>query len=201
MIDAYIRPLMDPPLTKLGKFFVRFQISANMVTGIGFLFGVAVVIAIMKASYTLAGIFFVLNRLCDGVDGGIARASHMSDLGGYLDIVSDFIIYPAIPLAFAFSNPQAAIYAAYVIFGMSGAMTSFLAYAIICEKRNMHTTKRGKKSFYFLGGICEGFETAVFLGSMCFFPGYFPELAMIFGTLCLLTTLGRVMQAKSSFGN
>ena len=199
MIDAFIRPVMDPPLTRIGARLAKHDISANAVTCFGFLVGLAVMVAIAKESYMLAGFLFIINRVCDGLDGGIARASKMTDAGGYFDIISDFIIYPGIPLAFCFAQPENALYGAYVIFAMSGAMTSFLAYAIICAKRHIETTERGKKSFYFLGGICEGFETAVFLGAMCFWPEYFPVLAIIYGTLCIATTIGRVMQAKSAF--
>ena len=201
MIDAYIRPIMDPPLTKIGSTLARLNISANWVTGIGFLLGLTAILSIIVQAYTLAGCLFITNRICDGLDGGIARSTHMTDLGGYLDIISDFIIYPGIPLAFCFADPSHAIYGAFVIFAMSGAMTSFLAFAIICAKNNIDTEKRGKKSFYFLGGICEGFETAVFLTAMCFFPGAFATLALIFGVLCLCTTFGRIRQATHMFSS
>ncbi len=199
MIDAYIRPIMDPPLTKMGIVLSRFHISANVVTIFGFLLGLASMAAISQGAYTMAGFLFLANRVCDGLDGGIARASEMTDLGGYLDIISDFIIYPGISLAFCFADPANALYGAFVIFAMSGAMTSFLGFAIMCAKRNIETTKRGKKSFYFLGGICEGFETAVFLAAMCFWPEAFPALATIFGVLCIATTIGRIGQARNQF--
>ena len=199
MIDAFIRPLIDPPLTKIGHQLVKCNITANTVTAMGFGFGLLAVIAILFEAYMLAGFLFLANRLCDGLDGGVARASSLSDAGGYYDIISDFIIYPAIPLAFAFANPEFAAYSAFVIFAMAGAMTSFLAFAILCAKHNLETTKRGQKSFYYLGGICEGFETAVFLGGFCFFPSYFPHLATCFGILCLLTTVGRIFHTSQAF--
>ncbi|HBN22224.1 MAG TPA: CDP-alcohol phosphatidyltransferase [Holosporales bacterium] len=199
MIDAYIRPLIDPPLTRVGTLVAKTKISANAVTVIGFLFGLAAMVAIAFGSPTLGGFFFILNRVSDGLDGGVARATKMSDFGGYLDIMSDFIIYPGLPLAFCFYEPTFILPAAFLIFAMAGAMTSFLAYAILCAKNNITSDTRGKKSFYYLGGICEGFETCLFLGLMCFFPHFFPVLALTFGTLCLCTTAGRILQTWATF--
>ncbi len=199
MIDAYIRPLIDPPLTRAGTLVAKTKISANTVTLIGFLFGLASMFSISLGAPALGGLFFILNRVSDGLDGGVARATKMSDFGGYLDIMSDFIIYPGIPLAFCFYDPAFVLPAAFLIFAMAGAMTSFLAYAILCAKNNLTSEARGKKSFYYLGGICEGFETCTFFGLMCFFPNFFPMLALIFGGLCLCTTTGRILQTRATF--
>jgi len=199
MIDAYIRPLIDPPLTKVGQHLARLKISPNTVTVIGFLLGLSAVMALSFGYFWLGGGLFLLNRLSDGIDGGIARATHPSDYGGYLDIVLDFIIYAAIPLGFCIHNPENALVGAFLIFAMTGAMISFLAYAILCAKHSIESDTRGKKSFYYLGGICEGFETCLFLTAMCFFPQSFIPLALTFGVLCLLTTVGRILQARSVF--
>jgi phosphatidylglycerophosphate synthase len=199
MIDAYIRPLIDPPLTKVGALVAKAKISANTVTFIGFLFGLAAMFSIAFGQPTMGGFLFILNRISDGLDGGVARATKMSDFGGYLDIMSDFIIYPGIPLAFCFYDPTFALPATFLVFAMAGAMTSFLAYAILCAKNNITSEVRGKKSFYYLGGICEGFETCLFLGLMCFFPSFFPLLAFVFGGLCLCTTAGRILQTRATF--
>lgn len=199
MIDAYIRPLIDPPLTKMGASLAKRNISANAVTLVGFVFGLAAMGAIALGHPLLGGILFMANRLSDGLDGGIARSTGISDFGGYLDIVADFIIYPGIPLAFCLADPSLAVPAAFVIFAMASAMTSFLAYAILCAKRDITSETRGKKSFYYLGGICEGFETSLFLLALCFAPQFFTELSLGFGLLCLLTTAGRMAQARDTF--
>src|SRR5690606_34515966 len=44
-------------------------------------------------------LFWILNRLCDGLDGALAREQgKKTDLGGYLDILSDFFVYASLPL-------------------------------------------------------------------------------------------------------
>ena len=54
----------------------------------------------------LAVTLLLLNRLLDGLDGAVARAAGGTDLGGFLDITMDFLIYSAIPFAFALSDPE-----------------------------------------------------------------------------------------------
>lgn len=51
MIDAYIRPLIDPPLTKMGASLAKRNISANAVTLVGFVFGLAAMGAIALGKY------------------------------------------------------------------------------------------------------------------------------------------------------
>ncbi|MEC7048815.1 MAG: hypothetical protein VXX06_01805, partial [Pseudomonadota bacterium] len=76
-----------------------------------------------------------------------------TDLGGFLDITMDFLVYSAIPFAFALKDPGNALAAAFLIFSFVGTGSSFLAYAIIAQKRGISTETRGKKSFFHLGGL------------------------------------------------
>ena len=69
------------------------------------------------------------SRVLDGLDGATARASRLTDRGGFLDIVFDFIFYGAIPLAFALRDPGAnALAAAVLLFSFYVNGASFLAY-------------------------------------------------------------------------
>lgn len=200
MLDPYMRILIDPPLNIIGKRLVRWRVPANAVTILGFLMGLLAMILIGTRNYGWATFFLVLNRFLDGVDGAIAHRSRLSDFGGFLDIVCDFIIYSGIVFAFVFIDSKNAIFSAFLIFSFIGPITSFLAYAIIATKQQIECNRRGKKSFYYLGGICEGTETAVVLLLMCTIPDIFPELCLIYGTLCWLTTIGRIYQAWTDFG-
>ncbi len=200
MLDPYMRPLIDPPLNFIGKQLVKWGVTANAITLFGFLMGLLTMLMIGMNHYEYAIIFLLLNRLLDGVDGAIARHSSLSDFGGFLDIVCDFIIYSGIVFAFAMSNSQNAFWAAFLIFSFIGPITSFLAYATIAAKKQKQCSRRGKKSFYHLGGICEGTETAIVLILMCLIPDIFPEFCLIYGIMCWMTTVGRIYQAWNDFG-
>lgn len=199
MLDGPIRPYIDPPLNKLGAGLARCGITANTVTLVGFGLGVFACLLISQEFYFTAFIFLVLNRVLDGLDGGVARTEGVSDFGGFLDILCDFIIYAGVVFSFALADPTRALAATFLIFSFIGPITSFLAYAIIAEKRKITTTSQGKKSFYYLGGVCEGTETFFTLALLCLFPNFFSYIAVAYGVLCWLTTGGRAFQAWHDF--
>lgn len=199
MLDSRIRPYIDLFTNSIGPRFARMGITANMVTVISFGLGVLAFAVITQEMFVAAFILIALNRIGDGIDGAIARHEGMSDFGGYLDIVLDFIFYALIPLGFAIQNPENAVAAAVLIVSFVGTGSSFLAYAIIAEKRGMSTEIRGKKSLYYLGGLTEGTETIAVLLAMCVWPEFFSIFAYIFAILCGVTTVTRITWAYISF--
>jgi phosphatidylglycerophosphate synthase len=137
----------------------------------------------------------LLNRLADGLDGAVARRTRLTDFGGYLDILCDFIFYAAVAFGFALGRPENAIAAAFLMLSFVGTGTSFLAYAIMAAKRQVTTDLRGAKSLYYIGGLTEGTETIAVFVAFCLFPGAFAPLAYVFGALCWLTTASRIATA------
>ena len=197
MLDARLRRLIDPPLDRLCHPLARYGLSANLATVVGFAVGLCAMAAIASQAYGLGLGLLLLNRLLDGVDGALARRQGITDLGGFLDIVGDFIVYAGVPMAFALADPGAnALPAAFLIFSFIGTATSFLAFAIMAAKRGITTELRGKKSLYYLGGLTEGSETIFAFVLACLWPAWFPLIAWLFGALCWLTTATRVASAR-----
>ena len=186
----------------------RKGITPNMLTATGFFFAIINFVCLALSLYGLALFFIILNRLMDGLDGAVARQktdtsdnhkTQETDLGGFLDIVSDFIFYAGSVFFFAVGQSQHALAAAFLLFCFMGTASSFLAYAIIASKRGINHSRQGKKSFFYLSGITEGSETVLFLILICLLPSYFAYLSVTFGILCLLTTVGRIGQAIRDF--
>ncbi|NBZ88771.1 CDP-alcohol phosphatidyltransferase family protein [Stagnihabitans tardus] len=202
MLDTWIRPKIDPGLNRAGLWLAARGVTANQVTALGLGIGLAAGLAVALGAHGLAAGLIILGRLADGLDGAIARAAQRrglpkSDLGGYYDIVADFAFYAALPLGFAWGGdalPAAFLLAAFYING-----ASFLAFAILAEKRGIQTRAQGEKSLYYSAGLMEGTETIGFFLAMCLWPGAFAALALIFGTLCLVTAAGRVALAARVF--
>lgn len=193
MLDARVRRLVDPALHELGRALHRRGIGADVVTLAGFAFGIAAMAAVALGAFGLGLALFAVNRLADGLDGAVARHSRLTDLGGFLDIVLDFITYAGMVFAFAVADPERnALAAAFLLFAFMGTGSSFLAFAIMAAKRTLATDERGRKSLYYLGGLAEGTETILFFVLACLLPGQFALLAWIFGGMCWLTTLARV---------
>ncbi len=195
MFDAAVRPLIDPPLARLADRAIAAGLSANAVTLIGFAVGMLAVPALAADWYLIALLLILLNRLADGIDGAIARRLGSTDLGGYLDILCDFIFYAAVPLGFALAQPGNGVAAAFLIFSFVGTGSSFLAYAAIAAKRGLESARHGEKSIFYLGGLTEGTETILCFVVICLFPGSFAAVAYLFGALCWITTAFRAAAA------
>lgn len=201
MFDSKLRPLIDPPLNALGKVIAKYNITANQITLLSLFFGCIAGGFLVQQEYLWACFFILLNRFLDGLDGAVARASQVSDFGGYLDIVCDFIFYSGIIFCFVLGDPEFALYGAFLIFSFVGSGVSFLTHAIFATKRGIETEAQGKKSLYYVAGIAEGGETILFFVLICLFPQIFDKMALVFGGICWLTTMARILIASRTFQN
>lgn len=204
MLDRYAQIAIRPVIEALATGLHHAGVRANTLTWLGWAFGMTSAAAISQQAYTTGLLLLVLSRLLDGLDGAVARLSVPSDAGGFLDISLDFWFYAAIPLAFAWANPEEnALPAAFLLAAFIGTGTSFLAYAVMREKQNKHTSPPAQpthgyndgtvlKSFYFLGGLTEATETIGFFIAMCLWPQHFATLATVFAVLCLITSATRI---------
>ena len=199
MFDAKLRPLIDPPLNRAGRALAGIGVSANMLTFSGLALGLGGAVAIGFGASWLGLALIIANRLLDGLDGAVARASAPTDLGGYFDIVADFAFYVSIPLGFgvaAVENtlPALVLVASFVLTGVS-----FLAFAAIAARRGEETEAHGKKSFFYSTGLVEGAETIAVFVAMCLFPAWFALIAYAYAALCVATVLQRSALAVSQF--
>lgn len=197
MLDPIARKLIDKPLNALsGR--ISSKISANSITIIGFLIGFLSFIAVIKGQFTLALVFLVLNRLCDGLDGAVARRQTPSDLGAYLDIIADFLLWALLPLGFLFYDPQNAFAAALLLSSFAMSMSAFLAFAMMAEKRGLSTDAQGNKGFYYLAGLAEGTETIMFFALVMIRPDWFIPAALFFAGFVFLSVIGRLIVSVNS---
>ena len=141
------------------------------------------------------------SRLADGLDGAVARLTRPTDRGAFLDITLDFIFYASIPLAFALADPAAnALAAAVLLAAFIGTASSFLAFAVLAERRGLTSLAYPKKGLYYLGGLTEATETLACFAAMCLWPALFAPLALGFAALCGLTMAARVHAGWQVFG-
>jgi phosphatidylglycerophosphate synthase len=192
MLDSSIRKWIDPPLNSAAKLFPS-KVSANSITIVGFLIGVLSFILIMKGQFTLALLFLVLNRFADGLDGAVARRHGATDLGGYLDITADFLLWALLPLGFMLHAPEAAFAAAILLSSFAMSMSVFLAFAVMAEKRGASSTAQGQKSLFYLAGLAEGTETIGFFAFVMVCPQFFIPAALVFSAIVYISVLGRLM--------
>ncbi|MCZ8135874.1 MAG: CDP-alcohol phosphatidyltransferase family protein [Porphyrobacter sp.] len=199
MLDARLRPLIDPPLNAAGRVLAGLGVTANGLTFTGLALGLAGAAAIAFGQIGWGLALIIANRLLDGLDGAVARVRGPSDLGGYFDIVADFAFYVSVPVGFgvlgaANQLPALVLVASFVLTGVS-----FLAFAVIAGKRGATTEAHGKKSFFYSTGLAEGTETIAVFIAMCLWPAWFPALAYAYAALCMLTVFQRSAMAVSDF--
>lgn len=193
MLDTLFIKTLKHPLRLTAVVIDKLGVKANWITLLGFVMGMMVLPALYFGNTSLALVFVIINRVMDGLDGAVARLQGPTDLGGYLDITLDFIFYSAVIFGFALMNPvDNALAASFLIFSFMGTGSSFLAFAIMAEKRKIERLEYGHKSLYFLGGLAEGTETIAFLVLICLLPSYFAVMAYLFGVMCWITTATRI---------
>jgi phosphatidylglycerophosphate synthase len=201
MLDGVARRLVDPVLDRFARSLRRSGISADQITLAGLGFGLACAACIVVKLDMLALLMLAFSRIADGLDGAVARIRGVTDRGGFLDIVADFIFYGSIPLAFALRDPAVCGLPATVLLAAFYANgSSFLAYSALAAKRGMRTEARGVKSLYFTTGLMEGTETILFFAAMILFPHWFAPLAYVFAGLCVITCVARILLAWRVFG-
>jgi len=201
MLDPLMRRIIDPPLDKAGGWLAARGVSANGLTLIGLLVGLACLPLLAVEAYGWALACCLANRLIDGLDGAVARIRGPTDFGGYADIVADMVFYAAVVLGFALARPENAIWAAVLLAAFVGTASSFLGYAVISAKRGEQTLQRGRKSFYHAAGLIEGSETIVFVVAMMIFPIFFTYISVFFTIMCAITIVGRLAAARARWGD
>jgi len=201
MIDRYALAILKPAAEHAARRLAARGLSADQVSLAGFAIGLLAALMIALGFPAPAIVPLLLNRALDGIDGAMARLSQATDRGAFIDIGLDFLFYAAIPLGFAFADSQAnALAAAVLLAAFVGTGTSFLAYAVIAEKRGLKSENYPTKSFYYLGGLTEGAETIVAFLAMCWWPQYFSGIAYVYAAMCTVTTVTRLLAGWQAFG-
>ncbi|MEM7126262.1 MAG: CDP-alcohol phosphatidyltransferase family protein [Chloroflexota bacterium] len=184
MRDSVLRRQKDRLMTPLAEQLFT-AVHPNVVSVVALGVGLLSATAILYGEFTAGLALWILNRILDGLDGVVARAhDKQSDFGGYLDLLLDFIVYLAIPIAFMVALPTmpnmwagVALLAVYVI-----NLLSWSTLAAILEKRQLQSSDR-LTTMEMPTGLIEGAETIAFYCLFYIFPG---AIVYLFGLMALL---------------
>jgi phosphatidylglycerophosphate synthase len=193
MIDRWALALLRPGLEAGARVLVRAVVGADAVTWAGFALGLAAAVCIAQGAFVAGLVLILASRLLDGLDGAVARLTQPTDRGAFLDITLDFLFYASIPLAFAWADPaRNALAAATLLAAFVGTGSTFLAFAVLAQRRGLTSAAYPQKGLYYLGGLTEATETLLVFAAMCVWPQAFAILAFVFSGLCGLTVLTRL---------
>jgi phosphatidylglycerophosphate synthase len=199
MFDAKLRQLIDPPLNAAARWVARAGTSANALTIFGAMVGLAAAVAVSQQQFSVALVLILLNRILDGVDGAVARINGPTEFGGYLDTLADFLFYVSVPVAFSLTDYGNLFPALLLVASFTLTAVSFLGFAAIAVRSGQNDGAHGAKAFIYSNGLMEGGETIVFFILFCLFPIYFPELSLLFASLCIVTVVQRITLAAKTF--
>jgi phosphatidylglycerophosphate synthase len=194
MLDRAATRFLKPALQAAARRLNAWGIGADALTLLGFAIGLGAALLIAVQSFVLALLLILVSRLFDGLDGAVARLNQPTDRGAFLDITLDFLFYASVPLAFAVAAPATnALPAATLLAAFMGTSSSFLAFAVMAQKRGWHSSAYPNKGLYYLGGLTEASETLLCFALMCLWPQHFAWWAYGFALLCVLTIATRLV--------
>ena len=196
MLDEKLNIFFRPILKKFASILLNYHFLPNQITLFSFTLGLICFILLSLGMIYTALLFFLLNRFFDGVDGALARLKEPTDLGGFYDIISDFLIYSLLPFGFILFDNNNFLSMSLLLSSFIGTCSTFLTTAWLFEKRKIKIEQLSKKSFFYSEGIIEGTETIVFFILMFVFFEVASFIAWIFALLCFLTTVIRVFKVS-----
>jgi phosphatidylglycerophosphate synthase len=184
MLDTFTRPLLTSPLESAARKVIDAGVSANQVTFMGFVVGLVGIFAIGFGAYGIGLALILFNRLLDGLDGAVARATVVTEFGRYFDNASNLIILSGFAFFFAMSQPDQAMGAAFLLFSI---------IALHASKSPVDTGEA--KPFYHLSSLAGGTEMIIFIVIVSLYPAAFAATAGVFGTICFITAIGRMLDS------
>lgn len=180
MLDGSLRPWKEKLLGPLAHGPLR-GVTPDQLTWAGLLFGLLCAAAAAVGAWRWAVALWLANRVCDGLDGTLARVRGLqSDWGGYLDILLDHIVYAAIPLGIAVRVgcwPECAfLQATYFV-----NTISWCYLAALLEKRALRDASF--TSVTMPAALIEGSETVIFFTMFLLWPQSAPAGFLLKGLL------------------
>lgn len=207
-----MRAVLTPPLDNLARAIDRPGLTPDRITVLGLVLGLGSALAAGLQWWALALVLWLVSRVCDGLDGSLARRragpggggaprpAHHPEAGGFLDITADFVVYGATVVGVAIGVtsssasggydaswlPFAAVLLAYYVNG-----TAFLAFSSVAE-RTGHQLDDGR-SFSFLGGLAEGTETIAVHSLWLLLPFYAEQIAWVWAAVVAVSSAQRMV--------
>lgn len=189
MLDTHARKYIQPVLDAIAKFCQRIGISANTLTIIGMLVGVAAA-GLIAAEFFVAGFIVLwLSGLIDAADGTLARLSRTSPLGAILDITFDRVVEIAMIAALAIRFPDARFELLILAGTIAIAMSLFLSIAAAVANTSI-------KSFHYAPGLGERTEAFICFSLMILDHQRLVLWTWVFIGVIVFTILQRVYHAR-----
>jgi phosphatidylglycerophosphate synthase len=186
MFDHWLRLLKDRMFEPIAPVIGRW-VHPNVITIFAFLAGLAAALFAAQGRTGLSFAAWAASRTLDGLDGSVARAvGSQSDFGGYLDTITDFVVYAAIPVGVLLGHPSEAAWRAglFLLATFYVNAASWMYLAAILERRQLGVAATGERTSVTMPpAIVAGAETVVFYSLFLLVPAWAPPLFWLMGIL------------------
>lgn len=222
MFDPLLRPVKERVIHPIAR-LVGGAVSPIALTLVGLGIGLGAAAATLFDLMWLALALWLVSRVFDGLDGVVARiTARQSDLGGYLDMLLDTIVYAAVPVAMALRPlvapgaepgvapsawfpalpvaawPALATVALLAVFYVN--IVSWSILSSIIEKRRARTQGDAASERFTTvampSGLIEGTETILFFSLFLALPRWYVPLAALMAVLAAVGVIQRVVWAR-----
>ena len=196
MFDIQLRSLKDRVFDPCCR-IVPPSITPLQVTAAAFICGL---ISCYSASHNLkvsSLAFWCLNRMLDCLDGALARhRKKASDLGGFLDLLGDFVVYSLLPIAIAAGQTGSSrLWAAVAVLEATFHVNNFILFYVAAVSEKNQRMKGAKTqeltTVMMRPALIEGAESALLFTTMLVFPNYLEGLCWL---MAGLVTVGIVQR-------
>lgn len=169
---------------KAADFLIRYRIFADRLTFAGIIFAILGLNFLALSQYFFALICLIGNRLCDILDGIIARKTKITRFGIFLDIFADYTAAALFIWGFVLASPsENGASGTFLLLALLVSSTALLAFSSISKinYRNLNQSQYKICAW----GIVQNFDHFTALFVMCLFPNYFIALSIFFGIIIL----------------
>jgi phosphatidylglycerophosphate synthase len=197
MFDERLRDTKEMIFINLALGLRLNRVHPLYLTAVALVLGLIACLLLSQGIYGWALLFWWGNRIFDGLDGTVARVEDLqSDLGGYLDILADFVIYALIPISLVWAMPSTPAFIALAFllasFYINGASWMYLS-AILEKRRWLYPGQ--KTTVNMPAGLIGGGETIVLYSIFIIWPDALLPLFVLMTVLVMLTVLQRIVWA------
>lgn len=191
MLDTHARKFVDPLIGAVARALQRARLSANAVTALAMVVGVAAGVAAARGATVASILLLWSSGLLDAADGALARLTRSDPLGAILDITSDRVVEVAVIVGLAWRHPEASLDLLVLAGVIAIAMSLFLSIAAALRNRSV-------KSFHYAPGLGERTEAFLCLTAMLAGSAHLRQWTWLFIGIIVFTMgqrLGHVRRA------
>ena len=194
MFDIALRRMKDQGVEPICRYLPS-QLSPNLLTAFAFISGLAACYSATISERRLLSVsLWLLNRLLDCLDGSLARVrGTTSELGGFLDLLSDFVVYSILPISVAFgqdyqlSKPD---WRAVALLEATFHINNFVLFYIAAVASKKGTDELTSVSMR--PALIEGFESGLLFTAMLIWPDWITSISWAMSAAVAVGVVQRV---------